>query len=74
VILGISFVSLLHPGSSISPEAIISSSSDSEGARPKVDVVDSILGVFENLVPENLVQAAYEMDIYHFFSIFYFYI
>jgi hypothetical protein len=43
------------------------SSSDSSLARPKVEVVDSILGVFENLVPDNLVKAAYEMDMYRFY-------
>eukprot|EP00026_Physarum_polycephalum_P008739 Phypoly_transcript_08839.p1 GENE.Phypoly_transcript_08839~~Phypoly_transcript_08839.p1 ORF type:complete len:462 (-),score=46.23 Phypoly_transcript_08839:7-1392(-) len=63
VVLGITCVSVLHPGASISPAPIIGPSSDSSSARPKVEVIDSILGVFENLVPENLVQAAYEMDI-----------
>ena len=50
---------------------VLDASSDSEYNRPKVEVVDSILGVFENLVPDNLVKAAYDMDMYlSFFSPF----
>ncbi len=52
-------VSMIQPGNRLSAKSDI-------GYQPEqnVTLVDSILGVFESLVPENLVQAAYNMDMY----------
>lgn len=59
VILGIILVSSIQPGTRLqnpNPDT-------GYNAHQNVTIIDSILGVFESMVPENLVQAAYKMDI-----------
>jgi len=73
VVLGIVLVSVIKPGSALNI-APPPGPDDGDGDHPiaaNVSSLDSVLGVFRNIVPDNIIKAAAEMDILGviFFSI-----